>query len=1133
MVLVVEGQCMGHPPAKVDVTAAKSTTNNPCTSAVDVIPSTSSVDATRRTIAVDAIPSTSSVDAVLGRGPPVYSPVTRPKVSLSMFEKSRFGGPHAAAAKPNLDVQWKPSQIPQTPPIPATSTSPLNPMPSPALRPIIQPASSFFLPPATETTAPTPHRFFSHRLLVWMPYRLWKLRLQCTNPACVGHQLCGGGLHRRVRQVLDIDNYYNMVTETLICPKCRSSYLSWGHTVLQQLDLAHRSEFRVILTRKHACDIRVIRLLHERTLGNGLLTFQEPPAPVEVPSYKWLLTVYSKDILTRLDDIKAAITSTYGSILKMDSTKKITKKLSGPAKGTAQWMTSVGNEIGQVLISVLTADEGGGIDAVAAGLVERYRRASVAPPTLLYVDSHCCEEAGDTKLQQRFSGWPDVIIRLDIWHFMRRLAGGVTTDAHQLYPIFMARLSACIFEWDAGDLTDAEVDKRISKAELALHCRRRTRGTDNTISLLDMLIGELSGPKAKDSMGVPLFDTVRMQHLWRVQKRHVGCIQDPPHVQLYMETGTVAKGGMVLKTFRCARGSTSLESFHCHPARFIPGNSANSLNFQIYLLEGLFRWNKNRAAAALVGGGNSAQRTYTGELVYAVNTSYTALLGRKLVPRFSPPAVHTVAPDAALPPAQLPSSPPLVGSHPPTAQGPPTPVLPVAQPFFGPLLGAQGPSGWVPPAMVSCPLPSRPLPKVHLLLCCMLPSAVLPPAQLPSVQFRPAPVLPPTTQLPSTQGPPVPVLPAAQPPSALPASTGSVPSATAVGGHGIPGLERVDELAEYLVELRTQSNLVLSPQQVATIISLWQNLEQFDKDRVNYAARRQDRLVTGKFRSSKKKAAFTPGVNSTKRCVLGSSGSPAQWPNCSRLVEMTYVRLCNIHRSPKNKGTASLSKWDLVLRDYRKIRQLILSNSEVMQHTTLQLVEVNQRMLITWHNERRKGQEVSALLQGLQLPVARPVTFDTLPPARVQPVTPPQYSHQIHAYKWPPNTAEQVKTKLKNIQASASAISAPMATEPQLPRMLLPKPAPGSQFVLPYPTVLQYRMPITNPVASAPMSPMPPPPAETTKRKYTRTVTTNLCRKCGQFRTGETGHSQYKGKMYCPNTESITKEEWLRRMRQL
>lgn len=57
----------------------------------------------------------------------------------------------------------------------------------------------------------------------------------------------------------------------------------------------------------------------------GLLpvTFVEPPEPAVVPSCKWLLSVYSQDILTRLDDIKAKITSTSGTILKMDSTKKV------------------------------------------------------------------------------------------------------------------------------------------------------------------------------------------------------------------------------------------------------------------------------------------------------------------------------------------------------------------------------------------------------------------------------------------------------------------------------------------------------------------------------------------------------------------------------------------------------------------------------------------------------------------------------------------------------------------------------------------------------------------------------------------------------------------------------------------
>ena len=61
----------------------------------------------------------------------------------------------------------------------------------------------------------------------------------------------------------------------------------------------------------------------------GLLpmVFPEPPEPAVVPSCKWLLSVYSQDILTRLEDIKAKLTSVYGTILKMDSTKKVKQSI--------------------------------------------------------------------------------------------------------------------------------------------------------------------------------------------------------------------------------------------------------------------------------------------------------------------------------------------------------------------------------------------------------------------------------------------------------------------------------------------------------------------------------------------------------------------------------------------------------------------------------------------------------------------------------------------------------------------------------------------------------------------------------------------------------------------------------------
>ncbi|XP_071358624.1 uncharacterized protein [Trachinotus anak] len=98
--------------------------------------------------------------------------------------------------------------------------------------------------------APAPDRFFGHPLLVWMPYKLWKVKVVCPSPACWQHQLTGSELHKRAWQFLDVDRMYNMVTETLTCTKCRSTHVSWSQTVLMQLDLAHRSEFPVILTQK-------------------------------------------------------------------------------------------------------------------------------------------------------------------------------------------------------------------------------------------------------------------------------------------------------------------------------------------------------------------------------------------------------------------------------------------------------------------------------------------------------------------------------------------------------------------------------------------------------------------------------------------------------------------------------------------------------------------------------------------------------------------------------------------------------------------------------------------------------------------------------------------------------------------
>ena len=118
--------------------------------------------------------------------------------------------------------------------------------------------------------------------------------------------------------------------------------------------------------------------------------------------------------------MKGVITSTYGRILKIDSTKKvrvstvknyvkymynyrklglcfvlqITKKLAGVIGDSAAWMTNIGNEFGQVLNSVLTTGKGAGLEDLCQGIVTRYQNAGQAEPEVIYVDRDCCSQSG-------------------------------------------------------------------------------------------------------------------------------------------------------------------------------------------------------------------------------------------------------------------------------------------------------------------------------------------------------------------------------------------------------------------------------------------------------------------------------------------------------------------------------------------------------------------------------------------------------------------------------------------------------------------------------------------------------------------------------------------------------------------
>ena len=143
--------------------------------------------------------------------------------------------------------------------------------------------------------------------------------------------------------------------------------MGWAPDILKQLDDGHRLMFPAILTQKAACDRKVITLLRGRTAGNsssrlhdalcelhteawmrssihylgdcrqyqlrmeravarpreGLAPFDAPPALRPMFGPRWLVTCYSYESLERHKALKAQITSVYGRVLKLDSTKKV------------------------------------------------------------------------------------------------------------------------------------------------------------------------------------------------------------------------------------------------------------------------------------------------------------------------------------------------------------------------------------------------------------------------------------------------------------------------------------------------------------------------------------------------------------------------------------------------------------------------------------------------------------------------------------------------------------------------------------------------------------------------------------------------------------------------------------------
>ncbi|KAF1376323.1 hypothetical protein PFLUV_G00210310 [Perca fluviatilis] len=470
-------------------------------------------------------------------------------------------------------------------------------------------------------------------------------------------------------------------------------------------------------------------------------------------------------------------------------------------------------------------------------------------------------------------------------------------------------------------LSDAEVVRRITREEWRLHCRRRTRGAEESTLLIQELLDTFGGPAGHNTLDIPLLDALRIQEIWRTQRPHLSCIQDPPGVQLYTQTGRLTKGGVSLPVYRCARGSTSLESFHLHLNRFIPGTRASAMHFQAFLVDGLARWNEDRAAAAAPPVAAEEQvgplHSYSGHLKHVLNQKSQRVLGLPMVKDFTKPAEYT-----------------------------------------GELIGVE----------YLYQQTGRVLEVVSLDPDTPDEAAAIESLGEDEDEGIGEDVEDPTIFEPHTLS------------ASTVAAARSESEEEMEGPDGQPGYQHVLRLAQALLEAR--SLLGLSDKRVDRLIVLWNRLPEHDRGRVDYPPRFRERQPKGRFKQGKGKNTPFPGKESLQRCLLGPYSGPASWPSTSRLVEAICSQLCRLYPSDTRVLGVKRTRWSLVLSDYVAIRAAVLASPRLMAQTDIQLFELNQRTLSKWFSERQKQQGQAVLLQATGIVPVAALAGEPLPPAK-------------------------------------------------------------------------------------------------------------------------------------------------------
>ena len=355
-----------------------------------------------------------------------------------------------------------------------------------------------------------------------------------------------------------------LVTRELMCMvrRCSESGASSFAHLQRQITDFHFDNFirrkTDYLNRFHIWSSAVTALFHSSQLripeefGNMETREGFNFKPVDA---KTLRHLYALEFEKREKYLNGAIVTNFGSVLSLDRTF-LSQAFCGVGYGQhATLMNSHKMILSFVMVNDDSTEQ---LEDLVEAIALRYAEAQEPPPHTIYQDKECCSgfretvapvhviddlcrtNRRETKMLRLFRRLnPSIVLKLDIFHWMRRLLKGITNEKHAFVPGFFREIRMAMFVLFKEDFDrllqaimtfrkcdGARAEQLVKKEEVCRFVRKNCPRPRILRRRLELVYENYHGAIEND---VPLFNS-NMHDVWDQCMVHVDndCLSDAP-----------------------------------------------------------------------------------------------------------------------------------------------------------------------------------------------------------------------------------------------------------------------------------------------------------------------------------------------------------------------------------------------------------------------------------------------------------------------------------------------------------------------------------------------------------------------------------------------------------------------------